>query len=93
MARWVGTALALGAGVIALGAVIVAPRVLRTARPLVRDALRRGYSLFAYARSASAEFVEDLEDLFAEVKAEHEQKTAPAPASPDQATSKPKADA
>ena len=68
--RVLGTALLIGAGALAVGAVVAAPRVLRASRPHVREALRRGFDLYDKARSAAAEFAEDVEDLVAEVRAE-----------------------
>lgn len=60
----------VGAGVIAVSAVIAAPRLLRVARPLLRDGLKRGMEMYERVRGAAAEFSEDVEDLVAEVKAE-----------------------
>ena len=54
----------------AIGAVVVAPRLLRASRPVVREALRRGLELYDKARGAAAEFADDVEDLVAEVRAE-----------------------
>ncbi|MGD9980563.1 MAG: DUF5132 domain-containing protein [Hyphomonadaceae bacterium] len=68
--RALGTALFIGAGVLAVGAVVAAPRILRASRPHVREALRRGFEFYDRARSAAAEFAEDVEDLVAEVRAE-----------------------
>ncbi len=68
--RILGTVFLVGAGVIAVGAVIAAPRILRVARPLVRDGLKRGMEFYERVRGAAAEFSEDVEDLVAEVKAE-----------------------
>lgn len=68
--RILGAVLLIGAGVVAVGAVIAAPRVLRVARPLVRDGLKRGMEFYERVRGAAAEFSEDVDDLVAEVKAE-----------------------
>ncbi|MEZ5960577.1 MAG: DUF5132 domain-containing protein [Hyphomonadaceae bacterium] len=68
--RVLGTALLIGAGAAAIGAVVVAPRVLRAVRPAVRESLRRGFGLYERARAAAAEFVDDVEDLVAEVRAD-----------------------
>lgn len=68
--RVVGTVLVLGVGALALGAVIAAPKLLQTARPFVREGLRRGMSLYDRARTAAAEFGEDVEDLVAEVRSD-----------------------
>jgi hypothetical protein len=70
LGRVMGTILVLGAGALALGAVIAAPKLLQTARPLVREGLRRGMSLYDRARVAAAEFGEDVEDLVAEVRSD-----------------------
>ena len=68
--RIIGTALVIGVGVAAVGAVIAGPRLLRAARPLAREGLRRGLGLYAQVRGAAAELAEDVEDLVAEVRAE-----------------------
>ncbi|MBX3509697.1 MAG: DUF5132 domain-containing protein [Hyphomonadaceae bacterium] len=68
--RVLGTALLVGAGALAVGAVIAAPKMLRASRPHVREALRRGFALYDKARSAAAEVADDVEDLVAEVRAE-----------------------
>jgi hypothetical protein len=68
--RVLGTALLIGGGALALGAVIAAPKVLRASRPYVREALRRSLQLYDKARAAAAEFADDVEDLVAEVRAE-----------------------
>jgi hypothetical protein len=66
--RVLGTALLVGGGVLAIAAVVAAPRVLRASRPAVREALRRGFGLYERARAAAAEFADDVEDLVAEVR-------------------------
>lgn len=68
--RVLGTTLLIGAGALAVGALVAAPQILRASRPVVRDALRRGLALYDKARSAAAEFADDVEDLVAEVRAE-----------------------
>jgi hypothetical protein len=68
--RALGTALLIGAGALAVGAIVAAPRILRVSRPHVREAIRRGFALYDKARSAAAEFADDMEDLVAEVRAE-----------------------
>ncbi len=68
--RLLGTALLLGGGALAVAAIVTAPRILRTTRPFVREGLRRGLGLYEQARAAAAEFVDDVEDLVAEVRAE-----------------------
>jgi hypothetical protein len=67
----------LGVGV----AVLVAngPRILRAARPIVRQGLKRGLEVYALVRGAAAELADDVEDLIAEVQAELKQARAPAP--------------
>lgn len=66
--RFLGAAFVLGAGALAIAAVVAAPHVLRTARPLVREGLKRGIKFYEGARASVAEFAEDIEDLVAEVK-------------------------
>lgn len=68
--RLVGAALLLGCGALAITAVVAAPKLLKSARPVVREGLRRGLGLYERARSAAAEFVDDVEDLVAEVRSE-----------------------
>jgi hypothetical protein len=63
-----------GAGAIALAA--NAPRLLRAARPTLRQGLKRGLEAYHAVRSAAAELADDVEDLLAEVQAELKQ-TAP----------------
>ena len=70
LGRIVGTALVIGVGVVAVGAVIAGPRLLRAGRPFAREGLKRGMALYAQVRGAAAEFAEDVEDLVAEVRAE-----------------------
>lgn len=79
--RLVGTALLFGVGALAVAALVAAPRILRTTRPFVREGLRRGFGLYEQARAAAAEFAEDVEDLVAEVRADH---AAGSPADVDQ---------
>ena len=68
--RVLGTALLIGAGAAVIGAVVVAPSMLRAMRPVVRESLRRGLGLYERARAAAAEFADDVEDLVAEVRAD-----------------------
>ena len=68
--RLVGTSLIVGAGVAALGAIVVAPAILRASRPAVRESLKCGLKAYRQARKAASEFVEDVEDLVAEVQSE-----------------------
>jgi hypothetical protein len=77
--RILGTAVLVAGGTLLVAAVIVAPKALRAARPLARDALRRGMRIYERTRTAAAEFVEDVEDLVAEVQSElsHEGATEP----------------
>lgn len=70
LGRVFGTALVIGAGVLAVTAIVAAPTILRTARPWVREGLKRGMSFYEEARAAAAEFAEDVEDLVAEVKSD-----------------------
>lgn len=68
--RVLGTMFVLGAGALTIAAVVAAPRILQTARPLLREGLKRGIGLYEQARAAAAEVAEDVEDLVAEVRAE-----------------------
>jgi hypothetical protein len=61
--------LAAGGALIVAG-VIAAPKALRAARPTLRGVMKSTMRVYARVRSAAAEFSEDMEDLFAEVKAE-----------------------
>lgn len=70
LGRIVGTAVLVGAGIAAVAVVVAGPRLLRVARPTLREGLKRGMELYAQARGAAAEFAEDVEDLVAEVQAE-----------------------
>lgn len=77
-----GAALAAGALLVVPG---VAATLFRTARPLVKGAIRTGMAAYAEAQRAGAEVYEDFEDLAAEVKDElHAEAEAvqPAPAKP-----------
>jgi hypothetical protein len=66
--RIVGAALLLGGSALAIAAVLSAPKIMRTARPLLRGGLKRGLGLYEQARTSAAEFTEDVEDLVAEVR-------------------------
>lgn len=68
--RIVGTAVLVGVGVAAVAAVAYGPRILRAARPVLREGLKRGMEIYVQARGAVAEAAEDMEDLVAEVRAE-----------------------
>lgn len=81
-ARLFGTVALVVGGALVVSAVIAAPAVLRASRPVAREALRRGLRLYDRARAASAEFVEDVEDLVAEVRSELSHETAAASSSP-----------
>lgn len=70
MGRLFGAALLIGAGTLAVGAVVAAPHILRAARPVARQGLKHGMELYARVRAAAAEFADDVEDLVAEVQAE-----------------------
>jgi hypothetical protein len=80
--RLFGTVALIAGGALVVTAVIAAPAVLRASRPVAREALRRGLRLYDRARAASAEFVEDVEDLVAEVRSElsGESASSPSPA-------------
>lgn len=75
--RILGTVVIVGAGALAVTAVLTAPRLLVMARPTAREALRRSLKLYERARHAAAELVEDMEDLAAEVQAGIGEKRAP----------------
>lgn len=83
--RLLGTAVLIGGGVLLVAAVIAAPKVLRAARPAAREALRRGMRIYERTRTAAAEFVEDVEDLVAEVQSELSHEGAPSPPAQKQA--------
>lgn len=68
--RALGATFLVGVGVATVAVVIAAPRLLKAGRPLVREGLRRGMSLYERARSAAAEVTDDFEDLVAEVQSE-----------------------
>ena len=68
--RILGGAMLAGAAVLALGAVVAAPRLLKAARPALREGLKRGMRFYEAAREGAAAFAEDVEDLVAEVRAE-----------------------
>lgn len=79
--RVLGAVLLVGAGALAIAAVAAAPHLLRTARPLVREGLKRGLKFYEGARASAAELAEDIEDLVAEVKADLTAKAETAPVS------------
>lgn len=66
--RIVGAALLVGGGALAIAVVLSAPKIMRTARPLLREGLKRGLGLYEQVRTSAAEFTEDVEDLVAEVR-------------------------
>ncbi len=70
MSRLLTLAVLVGAGALAVGAVVAAPGLLRAARPTVREGLKRGMEAYGRVRAAASEFIEDVEDLVAEVQAE-----------------------
>lgn len=77
LGRVFGTALIVGGAVAAVAAVVAAPQVLRAARPLAREALKRGLRIYERSRTAAAQFVDDVEDLIAEAREDlSKQKTA-----------------
>ena len=65
-ALFVGAAVATGA--------VLGPAIWRNGRPIAKSALRSGMEVAEAARVAAARFVEDIEDLVAEVR--HEQAEA-----------------
>ncbi len=81
--RMLGTVALVGVGVLTVGAVLAAPALLRTARPIIRAGLRRGIEYYARARAAASEFAEDIDDLIAEVRSEiAAEQSSEAPAAP-----------
>lgn len=68
--RLIGTALLVGGGALAVGLIVAAPKLLQAGRPVLRRGLKQGLETYARVRAATAEFVEDVEDLIAEVQAE-----------------------
>lgn len=77
LGRAFGAALIVGGAAVAVAVVVAAPRLLRAARPFAREALKRGLSVYDRTRTASAQFVDDVEDLVAEVRDDlSKQKTA-----------------
>lgn len=68
--RIAGVAFLLGVGVIAAGAVLAGPTLIRVGRPLLRAGLKRGLEVYASARTRMEEAAEDVGDLFAEVQDE-----------------------
>lgn len=75
--RLLGTVLLLGAGALAVTAVVAGGPLLRAARPALRQGLKQGLQAYARLRAGAAELVEDVEDLFAEVRSElHESEPA-----------------
>jgi hypothetical protein len=75
-ARLFGAMAFIVGGTLIVTAVIAAPAVFRAARPVARESLRRGLRFYGRARAATAEFVEDVEDLVAEVQSELSRETA-----------------
>ena len=53
--RLFGAVLLIGAGAVAVTAVVAAPVILRRARPLVREGFKRGIDLYERARTAAAD--------------------------------------
>lgn len=71
--RLLGGMLIVGVGVGALVLAANAPKLLRAARPVVRQGLKHGLEAYTTVRSAVADFADDVEDLVAEVQAELKQ--------------------
>lgn len=68
--RVLGTTFIVAGGALAIAAVLGGPRLLRAARPALRDGLRQGVRLYDRIRRAAAELADDVEDLLAEVKSD-----------------------
>ena len=64
------TGLVVAGGALVVAGVITAPKALQAARPRLRAVMKSALQVYAKTRSAAAEFAEDVEDLFTEVKAE-----------------------
>lgn len=75
--RFLGGVVVVGVGVGAIVLAANAPRLLRAARPVLRQGLKRGLEAYAAVRGAAAELAEDVEDLVAEVQAELKEGHAP----------------
>jgi len=65
-----GIAIGIGASVFAASVIPVLPAVAKAARPGARAAIKSGILLAERGREIMAEVREELEDIFAEVKAE-----------------------
>lgn len=78
LGRVFGTGLIVGGAALAVATVVAAPKLLRAARPLAREALKRGIDIYETMRRASAEFADDVEDLVAEVREDLSNKKAAA---------------
>jgi hypothetical protein len=62
-------------GIAAMLAPNLVPKLGTALRPLVKTVVRAGYTLVDKGREMAAETSEQLQDIVAEVKAEHEQAT------------------
>jgi hypothetical protein len=78
--------LIIGAGAILLGKLF--PEMSGYVRPVIKSAVRAGFSMSQKAREVVAEASEQVHDLVAEVKHEHEQEQQPKSARRSHATSK-----
>jgi hypothetical protein len=67
--RILGAMAVVGAGVLAVAAIVAAPHVLRVARPLLREGLKHGAEALERARGVAAEVAEDVEDFVADLRA------------------------
>ncbi|MGZ5075775.1 MAG: DUF5132 domain-containing protein [Methylobacter sp.] len=65
-----GIAIGVGATVLATTIIPALPALARTARPAIRAAIKSGILLAEKGRELAAETNEQLEDIFAEAKAE-----------------------
>lgn len=75
--RLVATALLLGGGALVVGLIVAGPTIMRTARPVLRGGIKRGLEAYDKARTAIAEFAEDVEDLVAEVRSDQDKPSEP----------------
>jgi hypothetical protein len=78
--------LVIASGALIVAGVAAAPKALRSARPSLRAAMKGALQVYANTRSAAAEFAEDVEDLFAEVRAELASAPEPKPSSEQHTT-------
>lgn len=64
-------AMAAGGAIGVFLAPVIAPALSRLARPTMKGAVRAGLAVYQRGREAAAEFMETVEDVAAEVRAEN----------------------